>query len=127
MSVSGDIDCPAIAVGECEAGLSAEDLRAEREAPGAALGLVGDVESCVGAGARVAEGLPVSAVMHEQLDDHALRRDWPDHPSAEHDRPRRARAARGHVELDARVDGLLDLRLGRVADIPGERTVGDLY
>src|SRR5271168_1452919 len=109
MSVSGDIDCPAIAVGEWECGLSAEDLRAEREVSGAALELVGDLEPAIGAGARVAEGLPMSAVMHEQLDDHALRRDWPDHPSAEHDRPRRARSVWGHVELDARVDGLLDL------------------
>src|ERR1700686_1725352 len=94
-SVSGDIDRLAVAVGEWERGLSAEDLCAEWEASDAAFELVDDLEVAAGVGAWVAEGLPMSVVVNQQLDDTPLGGDRPEDPSAEHDRPRGACLARG--------------------------------
>ena len=82
VSVRGDIDHLAFAAGEREAALSAKHERPEREAADAALELVDDLEASARVGAWSAERLPPAAVVHEQLDDDALRGNRAEHSAA---------------------------------------------
>src|ERR1039458_7523150 len=70
LSVSGDIDRPAFAVDEREPRLSAGDRSTEREAPQSALESIDRPEAPGRVGPRRAEGLPMAAVVDEQLDHH---------------------------------------------------------
>jgi hypothetical protein len=76
------MDRPAFSECEWEVALAPEHNRPEWEPPDAALELVGDAELPARVRAWIAEWLPMAAVMNEQLDDDALRRDRPEHTPA---------------------------------------------
>ena len=82
-SVRGDIDRPAFSGCEWEVALASEHQRPEWEPPDSALELVDDTEPPAGVCAWVAEWLPMPAVVNEQLDDDALRRNRPEDPPAQ--------------------------------------------
>src|ERR1700677_5296211 len=89
-SVSADIYRPALAAAEREPCLTAGNLRAEREAPHAALELVEHTEAAAAIRSRRPERLPAATVMHEQVHDRALLRDRSLNRAGQHDRPFRA-------------------------------------